>query len=109
LRKDRRSGETAAQGFALAISEGENRFTIAGKDVQITFAAVGEPVTVGLDVVEEGTFAGDKWIPSRRLNGDEIMLDYNFSVLAPNHQDGTGLRFGDGHPHIYRVRVFDIR
>lgn len=109
LRKDRRSGETAAQGFVLAISEGENRFTVAGKNVQITFAAVGEPVTVGLDLVEEGTFADNKWIPSRRLNGDEIMLDYNFSVLAPNHQDGTGLRFGDGHPRIYRVRVFNIR
>lgn len=110
LRKDRRSGNVASLGFALIITEGDGRFTIAGKDVQITFATGGaEPATVGLDVVEEGSFVDNKWVPSRRLNGDEVMLDYNFEVLAPNHQDGTGLRFGEGRPQIYRLHVFQIR
>jgi hypothetical protein len=110
LRKDRRSGNVASQGFALIIAEGEGRFTIAGKDVQINFATNGaEPETVGLDVVEEGSFVDNKWVPSRRLNGDDVMLDYNFAVLAPNHQDGTGLRFGEGRPQIYRLHVFEIR
>jgi len=110
LRRDRRSSETAAQGYALAIAEPGDRFIIAGKDVQVTFATQGgEPRTVGLDVVEEGSFVDGKWITRRRLNGDETMLDYNLSSLAATRQYGTGLRFAGDAPQILRTSLFQIR
>lgn len=110
LRKDRRSSEGPERGYALIVAEPGDRFTIGGKDVQITFADNGrQPATIGLDLVEEGSFAAGKWVPSRRLNGDEIMLDYGLSALAATRQNGTGLRFLGGKPQIIRVNVFPIR
>jgi hypothetical protein len=34
-------------------------------------AATNASDSVGLATVEEGVYAGGKWIPGRRLNGDE--------------------------------------
>jgi hypothetical protein len=106
-RHDRKSPFVADRGYVLAIADSANRFIVAGKDVEVTFAAQGaHPAVVELDTVEEGRFSNGLWIAGRRLNGDDTMLDYDFSELAPKNQTGTGLRFGADGPTTMRVTVF---
>ena len=70
---------------AIIISTGPDEFFVAGKGLDILF----EPNTPGdlplaaIDFVDEGTFSGEKWMPARRLNGDEV----HTSTF-----DGTGLK-----------------
>jgi hypothetical protein len=64
---------------------------------------------VGLLSVEEGAFKDGKWIPGRRLNGDEVQLRYDLSVAAAENQPGTGLRFPAGAPGIQRVKLYRYR
>ena len=105
-RRDRKSDQTTGNGYALVIADKANRFVIAGKDVQVTLTTESGSEVVELGKVEEGTFQKERWIAGRRLNGDEIMLDYGLSTLAAKNQTGTGLRFGNDGPFILRVDVF---
>jgi len=107
IRRPRKSVAAVDSGYALIIAEQPDRFVVAGKDVDITFAANGTlPAVVELNRVEEGIFLEGRWVPGRRLNGDEIMLDYGLSTLAAKNQTGTGLRFGAEGPTIIRATVF---
>jgi hypothetical protein len=107
LRRDRSTNQVADHGYVLVIAEQADRFIVAGKNVQITFATSGTtPAVVELGKVEEGTFSREGWVAGRRLNGDEIMLDYNLSALAAKNQTGTGLRLGPDHLTLLRVSVF---
>jgi beta-galactosidase GanA len=108
LRIDRHSGKVAADGYALIMADPGDRFTVCGKDVQITFSTRDGAATVALETVEEGSFANGEWMPSRRLNGDETMLDYDLSKLGASYQTGTGLKFGADRPSIQRVHLFTI-
>jgi len=107
LRRERKSSQVAEQGYVLVIAEQANRFIVAGKDVQVTFEVDGAlPAVVELDRVEEGNFINGHWAPGKRLNGDEIMLDYDLSTLASKNQTGTGLRLGSEGPTLVRDSVF---
>jgi hypothetical protein len=46
-----------------------------------------------------------RWIPGRRLNGDEIMLSYGFAELAAQNQTGSGLQLSGDGPRILRVKL----
>jgi hypothetical protein len=79
------SANPAERGCALVIQLGADEFLVLGSDVEITFAT--EPRsdrTIGLASVEEGAFKDGQWIRGRVLNGDEIMLSYDFRKAAPN-------------------------
>jgi hypothetical protein len=107
LRRQRKISWVADHGYVLVIAARADRFIVAGKDVEVTFAANGaQPAVVELGKVEEGTFVNGNWMPGRRLNGDEIMLDYNLSALAAKNQTGTGLSLKAEGPAILRVDVF---
>jgi beta-galactosidase GanA len=57
---------------ALFISTGPDDYVIVGRSMNVYFTAATDPAdSVGLGSVEEGVYAGGKWIPGRRLNGDE--------------------------------------
>ena len=62
-----------AQSGALIIQTGDDEFYVVGINVALSFANADEKATgsVMTDIIEEGTFEGGKWIPGRRLNGDE--------------------------------------
>jgi len=47
-----------------------------------------------------------KWIPNRKLNGDDILLNYKLDEAAANNQSGSGLMFGPDGPTIQRVRLY---
>ena len=68
-----------AQSGALIIQTGVDEFYIVGINVAFSFAPKDSKATGSImtDVIEEGTFKDGKWIPGRRLNGDENRVTIN--------------------------------
>ena len=98
-------------GYAIAVVIAPDEFVIAGTDTEVIFS----PLTTekgslaGLATVEEGVFENGRWIPGRLLNGDEVQLRYDYSVVAQSNQSAAGLRFGAGNPTIQRVKLYRYR
>jgi hypothetical protein len=66
--------ETPARAGAVFIAVGPDEFFAAGNGVTVTFTpATPGPPLAGLATVEEGTFAGGRWVPRRRLAGDDTI------------------------------------
>lgn len=109
LLPSRRTNQMPERGFGLMLATGPDEFIVAGSDLQVSFATEAGDETVGLGPVEEGVFENGKWIPGRRLNGDEIMISYDVPALVAAHQTGTGLRLPSGQPTILRVKLYRFR
>lgn len=63
---------SATPGFGILIATGEDEFLGVGKGFRVTFQPrSGSGKLVGIDGIEEGVFENGKWLPGRRLNGDE--------------------------------------
>ena len=110
LARNRRTNEAAERGYGIILSTGPDEFLVAGSDLHLSFAT--DPTSneaVGLGTVEEGVFENGKWVPGRRLNGDEVMISYDVPALAAARQTGTGLRFGSGRPTILRVKLYRFK
>jgi len=59
-------------GFGLVIATGPGELIGAGMGFRVSFtASLPGPQHVALASVDEGRFEAGKWIPGRRLNGDE--------------------------------------
>lgn len=70
LSLDNSFGSHADSGYGLIMATGPDEFLGAGKGFRVTFtSATGRQV--GIVSVDQGTFQDGKWIPGRRLNGDE--------------------------------------
>jgi hypothetical protein len=67
------------------------------------------PEIAGLAEVEAGTFVDGKWVPGRRLSGDDVLLNYKLAEAAAENQSGSGLRFGPGAPTLQRVKLYRYR
>ena len=97
LRILRRWGSGPTEGpvaAGIVISTGPDEFLAVGKGLMVTFSTITPgPDIVGLATVEEGTFVDGKWIPGRRLNGDEII-------------SGRGWRFPPGGYSIQKAKVY---
>ena len=63
-------GRRAEQGFGIVIAVGPDEFYGAGAGFCVIFRPVGK-TRRGVGTVDEGVFRDGKWIPGRRLNGDE--------------------------------------
>jgi beta-galactosidase GanA len=62
----------AESGFGLIMATGTDEFLGVGKGFRVTFTPRSDSAPqVGIAAVEEGTFEDNKWVPGRRLNGDE--------------------------------------
>ena len=87
-------GFNAESAYGLIIATGPGEFTGAGAGFRVAFTpkTPGAKLT-GLGAVDEGTFAQGKWIPGRRLNGDET-------------DQGNRWRFDSRHPVIERCSVY---
>ena len=55
---------------------------------------------IGLDTVDEGTFENGKWIPQRRLNGDEV----HESAVS-----GTGVKLSGRQISIQKVSLYSYK
>jgi hypothetical protein len=57
---------------AIFIATGPDEFFVAGNGVTVTFSPnTPGPPLAGLATVEEGAFVDGRWVPGRRLNGDD--------------------------------------
>lgn len=94
-------------GYCLVVALNANTFIIAGSDVQITFAPRTPGAAIaGIADAEVGTFKEGRWLAARKVNGDDILLNYNLGEQAELGQSGSGLRFLPGPPVIQRVELY---
>ena len=105
-----RRNPVPALGYAIVVSVGPNEYFIAGRDVQILFTPnTPGPEIAGLSNVETGKFVDGKWIPGRRVNGDDVVLEYDQAAAALKNQSGSGLIFGGDGPTIQHVKLYRYR
>jgi hypothetical protein len=65
-------GSGAEKGFGLIMRTGPAEFIGAGRGFRVSFSTRSlDGSHVGLAFVDDGRFQDGKWIPGRRLNGDE--------------------------------------
>jgi hypothetical protein len=108
LRKNRRNpAQVQPLGYAIVIAAGPDEYFIAGLDVQVTFSPnTPGPEIAGLADAETGRFVQGRWIPGRKMNGDDVLLDYHQAAAAANNQSGSGLMFGADGPTVQRVKLY---
>ncbi|MGC1390153.1 MAG: DUF5597 domain-containing protein [Bacteroidales bacterium] len=82
-------------GAAIFIMTAPGEFYIGGTGMSITFSQKNSEFKAGLATVEEGTFIEGKWIPGRRLAGDDTA-------------QGDNLRLGDGY-NIQKVKLYSYK
>lgn len=110
LRQNRSSAAATDLGYAIAFALGADEFLIAGQDVQVTFAPrTPGPAIDGIADAETGAMRDGRWMPGRKMNGDDIVLDYHLANAAAANQSGSGLRFGAGGPSLQRVTLYRYR
>jgi hypothetical protein len=111
LRRNRRNPkQVPALGYAMVFARGPDEFVVAGCDVQVTFSPNDNSGDlVSLAAVEAGEFVGGKWTPNRKLQGDDVLLDYEQASAVAKGQSGSGLRFGPEGPTIQRVVLYRYR
>ena len=93
-----RSSTNAPERVAgLFISTGPDDYIIMGRNLTVYFAsATDESESVGLGTVEEGVYQKGRWVPGRRLNGDET-------------PEWKALRFRGDNYGIQHVRLYRYR
>jgi hypothetical protein len=93
-------------GYAMFISTGPDEFIIMGSGAQITFHPnTPGPKTASIATLEEGRYVDGRWVPGRRLNGDDTSLEYSLGEQAKLNQSGQGLRFGSD-PSIVHIAIY---
>ena len=84
-------------GCALIIENNSNEYYIMGKNINLQFYLKNskKDMMTGILMDEEGYFNQDVWVAESRLNGDQIMIDYDFVKISKEGRSGDGLKFGD--------------
>jgi hypothetical protein len=81
----------------LFIATGPDDYVIVGRGMNVYFASATNPSEgVGLGTVEEGVYTDGRWVPGRRLNGDET-------------PEWKALRFRADNYAIQRVKLYRYR
>jgi hypothetical protein len=107
LVKNRRSAFVPEQGYGIIINSSPDEYIISGSNIQVSFSPnTPGPAIAAILQLDEGKFENGNWIPRRRLNGDDIMLDYDLAKKAMENKTGTGLRFGNANELVQRVKLY---
>lgn len=88
--RDQQSPETHG---AIIIGLGPDEMLVAGRGVTVTFAPADGKGLSGIEAIDEGQFVDGKWVPGRRLNGDQ------------SHQ-GRHLRLPPDGFSVQRVKLY---
>ena len=107
-RRNRRNpSEVAPLGYGLFLMVGPDEYLVAGTDIQVTFTPTSPgPPIAGLADVWAGRYVDGKWVPGRKLSGDDILQNYKLAAAAAENQSGSGLTFGPDGPTIQRVKLY---
>jgi hypothetical protein len=88
---------------AIFISTGPDEYFVAGNGVNVSFSPnTPGPEFDGLATVEEGTFVDGRWVPGRRLAGDDTEQGQNLDL-------GPGQVLATGDKGIQRVTLYRYR
>jgi hypothetical protein len=94
-------------GYGILINSGTDEYIIFGNNIQVSFTPnTPGPAIAAIAQLDEGKFENGKWIQGRRLNGDDIMIDYDLARRALENKTGTGLRFRSGNESMQRVKLY---
>jgi len=94
IRTDEIFGMKAESGYGLILAAGPDEFIGAGSGFRVAFRPkTAGPGRVGVGIIDEGVYRAGKWIPGRRLNGDE-------------NDQGQGWRFSSRGLAIERCTVY---
>ncbi len=89
-------GTRSASGFGLIMATGKNEFLGVGKGFRVTFTPRSDSgQRLGIAAVDQGTFDDNKWVPGRRLNGDE-------------DDQGAAWRFDSHHVKTEKVTLYQF-
>jgi hypothetical protein len=107
LIRNRRSTSIPDEGYGIIINSGPDEYIIYGNNIQVSFSPnTPGPAIAAIARLDEGRFDNGKWIAGRRLNGDDIMIDYDLAKKALENKTGTGLKFSGENRNIQRVKFY---
>jgi hypothetical protein len=107
LIKNRRSTNVPPEGYGIIINSAPDEYIIYGNNIQVSFSPnTPGPAIAAIAQLDEGRYENGNWIPGRRLNGDDIMIDYNLAKKALENKTGTGLKFSGENRNIQRVKLY---
>jgi len=87
-------GSHTESGYGLVMATGPDEFLGVGKGFRVLITAPGQSKNkLGIGAIDEGTFEDGKWIPGRRLNGDE-------------NDQGAYWRFDPRKVNIEKVKLY---
>jgi hypothetical protein len=93
-------------GYAIIIQSDKDEFFVAGKNLSLQFSIKdGKDKITGVEWAEEGIFNKQVWMPGRRMNGDQIMVNYSLSSLFKEGKSGNGIRFNN-RVGIQKVKLY---
>jgi hypothetical protein len=99
-------GATApTSSYAIVISTGPDDYVILGSGLQATFNGPG-PSPAAIGTLEEGAYVDGRWVPGRRLNGDDIMLNYDAPNKFIKNESGQGFRLAAGAPKALHLQIY---
>ncbi|MES2988674.1 MAG: DUF5597 domain-containing protein [Pseudomonadota bacterium] len=85
--------QTPAEHGGMILWMGGEEYLVAGGGITVTVEPADGKGRAGLELVEEGKFVDRRWVPGRRLNGDQT------------HQ-GRHIRLPPGNQGVQRVRLY---
>lgn len=80
-------------GYGLVIAVGPEEFIGAGSGFRVQFKPKDGQGKIGIAAVDDGEYRNGRWIPGRRLNGDE-------------NDQGRTWRFGNRNISVERCQVY---
>ncbi|MGB7768202.1 MAG: DUF5597 domain-containing protein [Verrucomicrobiia bacterium] len=80
----------------LFISTGPDDYIVMGRNLAVNFSSTNETESVGIGTDEEGVYENGRWVPGRRLNGDEVF-------------ESRTLRFPSDRYSIQHVKLYRYR
>lgn len=90
-------GHKSKLGYGIIMTDGPDQFIGGGSGFRVRFSTITKSDTlVGIGKVDEGVFNNNKWIPGRRLNGDE-------------DDQGRAWRFAPWGITIEKCRVYEYK
>jgi hypothetical protein len=97
IKADLADGKRSGIAGGLIIQTGRQEFIVAGKALDLFFIPRDTSMRVAVDAVDEGIFKDGKWIPARRLNGDEVHA---------STWSGTGLKLSNQKVSIQKISLY---
>ncbi|MEM7799380.1 MAG: DUF5597 domain-containing protein [Chloroflexota bacterium] len=102
-------GQQARAGSGLLIASGPDQFLGAGFGFQVRFRGLADgPAHIGILAADEGVVDKGKFVPVRRMNGDEAGRGYCWRFYDFEPHDGR-LFTNDVATHIGRCTVYHYK